>query len=45
MIALVRFVISFSTLSTLRQWSSRLTSAKRGTAPACTTENELAMKV
>ena len=45
MMALVRRVTSFSADSTLMQWSSRLTSAKRGMAPACTMEKLLAMKV
>ena len=38
MMALVRSLTSFSADSTLRQWSSRFTSAKRGMAPACTIE-------
>ena len=45
MMALVRGVTNFSADSTLMQWSSRFTSAKRGTAPACTTEKLVAMKV
>ena len=45
MIALVRSVTSFSADSTLMQWSSRFTSAKRGMAPAWTTEKLVAMKV
>ncbi len=45
MMALVRGVTSFSAEAMLRQWSSRFTSAKRGMAPACTTEKLVAMKV
>jgi hypothetical protein len=45
MTALVRFVTSFSADATLMQWSSMFTSAKRGMAPACTTEKLVAMKL
>ena len=45
MMALVRGVTSFSADSTLMQWSSRFTSANRGTAPAWTTEKLVAMNV
>ena len=37
--------VSFSADSTLMQWSSMLTSAKRGIAPDCTTEKLLAINV
>ena len=45
MIARVRGVMSFSAEAMLMQWSSRFTSANRGTAPACTTEKLVAMNV
>ena len=45
MTALVRALTSLSADSMLMQWSSRLTSAKRGTAPAWTTEKLVAMNV